>query len=102
MWKPRRNGRTYYYHSVRDGDRVRSIYVGRGATADKLVTKATKRREARIAAAKKRAEFAAAEDQLQGFTRLVNQVLEAMAPRIGIHRHRRQWRRSGHTQEARS
>ena len=99
MWKPRRNCGPYYYRSIREGDRVRSVYVGRGEKAESLAREIAQRREARVVAARKRAEIEAAEDLLRDYKRLVGQILEAMAPSIGIRQHHRQWRRSEQPRE---
>lgn len=99
MWKPRRSCGAYYYRSVREGDRVRSVYIGRGAKAKSLAREMATRREARVAAAKKRIEIDAAEDLLRDYKRLVEEILEAMAANIGIHRHHRQWRRTEQPRE---
>src|SRR4051812_7158326 len=96
-WKTR-NGRKYYYRSVREGGRVVSKYVGAGESAGRIARLEELERDGRDeAAAEWRAErdrlAALDRDQAERFGRaevLVRLALES----AGFHRHNRgEWRR---------
>ena len=44
----RRGSRSYYYRSVREGDRVRKVYVGTGPTAEQAAEADRRRRQRRL------------------------------------------------------
>lgn len=88
------NGHRYYYRSKRDGDRVRTEYVG---TGDFAVLCTFLDAEDRAARADERAEIAEANDQdreVQEWFDRVERVAEAALFSAGFHRHNRgNWRR---------
>jgi hypothetical protein len=95
-WEKRR-GRFFYYRSVRVGNRVKKIYVGRGPAAEQAASEAAEAKARRAAERAEVDEFEAvmvAADQRsatvnEGTKRLVDAGLSA----CGYHQHRRQWRR---------
>jgi len=91
----RRNG--YWYRSVRDGDQVRTEYLGAGPLAEAMATlDAMKREEREIEWAAMRAEREAQReiDRAIGESeRLVRAVVAAVLLASGYHAHRGQWRK---------
>lgn len=88
-----RSGKFYYYGKVRSGDRVESVYIGRGDFAES-VAKLKFVEQAR--AALRRIETAADEeideklDEISNFNR---NLVDAVYLVNGYHQHRGQWRR---------
>jgi hypothetical protein len=95
-WEERR-GRSYYYRKERVGDRVRSVYVGGGATASFLARFDTlDRMEAqanRAAEATAIRDMAAPDEELDALGEVIRQITAARLLADGFHRHKRQWRR---------
>ena len=85
-----RHGRPAYYRSVRQGGRVRSVYLGIGQQAIDLAERdaAIKRESKRVREASEQAERQAREwfDTVEVITR-------AALIAAGCHQHKRQWRR---------
>src|SRR4051812_7717417 len=92
------NGRTYYYKSRRDGDRVASDYLGAGAAAelvDRLLgIERDRRRQVRHDERDRLRAIAAAGRPLAAYHRSVQLVFLAAMDGGGYHRHERgPWRR---------
>lgn len=85
-----RNGNRYYYRKRREGDRVRSEYVGAGGVAlAYALARVEDRRAARATAAALDALFRTTDDACGRLMASAVALLEA----AGFHRHKRQWRR---------
>lgn len=95
-WEKRRN-RTYFYQSVREGEKVRKVYLGSGPGAQKAAETDRRRRQERQLLKEREAlellrlEAVAAEAQrLESTVRL---LAEAALLAIGLRRqNRRPWR----------
>src|SRR5262245_38424745 len=92
------NGRRYYYRSVREGNRVRSVYVGQGDDAN-LIARAAEfdrnHRQSRRDAERFVQGQAEAEDRAftAWFDRIEEQAQAALVA-AGYHRHHRgEWRK---------
>jgi len=97
----RGNGR-YYYRKVRDGDHVRSEYVGAGLLAEMLAeVDADDRHDAERQRQAWRAEVDAERRALAALAE-VDAIARALTAAVlianGFHTHRRQWRRTSHEQ----
>ena len=95
MWKER-NGRDYYYRSVRKGGRVISEYIGAGELAA-LVARQDKIRQAERVAkrAERRRQIEAGallDGEIAEYAELVRTLTAAALLASGCHRHKRQWR----------
>jgi hypothetical protein len=92
-----RNGKSYYYRKERDGDRVRSVYVGGGETARLIAQLDEIERAERIveqqAEREWREEIESPDDKLGAFGAKVRDVAAATLIISGFHRHKREWRR---------
>ena len=100
MTLERRNGRLYYYRSVRDGERVRKVYVGAGEVArisyEEDILRRTGRRAQRE---RERAELG----RLKGLVALVEEFSEAAEVLVTAHLVDRGYRkRNGEWRRARS
>jgi hypothetical protein len=94
----RRNGNVYYYRSVRDGDKIRKVYLGAGETARVSHEKDVLRRTGRKAQREREKEH------LERLKALAAPVLEASeAAEIlarahfivaGYHKHKGEYRRA--------
>lgn len=91
-WETRRNGRLYYYRKVREGRRVRSIYVGSGLLGDlaeeQLIEDADLRQERR----RLRAHDAERAKSLNEIERSIRALLDAHLESIGLRKIKRQWK----------
>ena len=98
MTLERRNGRLYYYRSVRDGERVRKRYVGAGEFAricsETDILRRTSRRAQRE---RERAEL----ERLKGLVALVEEFSEAAKVLLiahlvdgGYRKRKGEWRRA--------
>ena len=99
MTLERRDGRLYFYRSVRDGERVRKVYVGAGEFAricsERDILQRTSRRAQRE---RERAEL----ERLEGLVALVEEFSEAAKVLViahlvdGGHRQHKggEWRRA--------
>jgi hypothetical protein len=95
-WKTRKGSR-YYYRSIRDGDRVRTEYIGAGPAAELIaqvdrLDPLERERSAEAWRECRRADEAADRSAALAFGR-VELVARAALEAAGFHRHRRQWRR---------
>ena len=97
-WEARERGAgSYYYRSVREGERVRKEYVGGGAlgqVAAKMDETERLRRKEEIAyrrAERERLERSAA--FLQELTEAAKVLVRAHLLASGFHQHKGQWRR---------
>jgi hypothetical protein len=96
-WKYR-NGRRYYYQSIRSGGRVQTLYVGTGPDAEGIALLAREGREAREYEWKRRKAERREEDDVEhAFIEMFDRigvVAEAVMVAAGFHRHNRgEWRR---------
>jgi len=104
-WK-RINGSSYYYRHVKQGGKVRSLYVGSGEHADlvaKLDRLSTQDRREDAAAWRVKREAATRDDRIRA-TRYaaVGAVVRVALKMAGFHRHNRgEWRRRMGTEIAR-
>jgi hypothetical protein len=92
-----RNGKSYYYRKERDGERVRSVYVGSNDTAqliaqlDELQTE--ERDGKRIIARIERERWQAQDRELDRVCALIKTFTTGALVAAGFHTHKRQWRR---------
>jgi hypothetical protein len=94
----RRDGRLYYYRSVRDGERVRKVYVGAGEFARICSETDLLRRSSRRAQREReRAEL----ERLKGLVALLEEVSEAAKVLLiahlvegGYRKRKGEWRRA--------
>jgi hypothetical protein len=102
-WDAKGGRNRYFYRSVRDGDRVRKVYVGRGLPADELARQVEQRRRERHAQReaqqREMAQVAGAEQKLQELHDLATLLMQAVLIGIGLHEHRGQWRRRRHARD---
>ncbi len=90
--------RGYYYRSVRDGDRVRRVYLGRGPAAQLAALLVEERRSEGRAQSQawqaKEAALAGPEDRLRELDGLADRMMRATLLAAGYHQHDRgAWRR---------
>jgi hypothetical protein len=92
----RRDGRLYYYRSVRNGDKVRKVYVASGELARiaherELMERALKdhRREEERAEVERLEALAAPVAELEEIAQILTR---AHLIATGHHRHKREWR----------
>src|SRR5947208_1666991 len=95
-WK-KINGHSYYYRSVREGDRVRSEYVGQGEMAA-LIARANEfernhRESMRKAAELERKDEDQEERAIAEWFDGVQAVADEAMRAAGFHKHKGQWRR---------
>jgi hypothetical protein len=94
----RRDGRLYYYRSVRDGERIRKVYVGAGEFARICSETDLLRRSSRRAQREReRAEL----ERLKGLVALLEEVSEAAKVLLiahlvdgGYRKRKGEWRRA--------
>jgi hypothetical protein len=94
----RRNGQLYYYHSVRDGEKVRKVYVGAGEFARiSSETDILRRTSRRAQRERERAEL----ERQKGLVALLEEVSEAAKVLLiahlvdgGYRKHKGEWRRA--------
>jgi hypothetical protein len=90
----------YFYVSVREGDRVRKIYAGKGERALELARQIEARRQeqraGREARAREQAQVAGAEQALRELRDAVSLLVQAVLVGEGLHQRRGQWRRRRH------
>ena len=95
-WETRDRGGSYYYRKEREGERVRSVYVGGGhvaALAAQLDKAERKKKAARRARERRGLRAAGAEDDaFDALAELVGGVTAAHLLAEGFHTHKRQWR----------
>ena len=90
--------RGYYYRSVRDGDRVRRVYIGKGPAAQLSARLVEQRRSERRAVSRawraREAALAGPDDRLRQLSELADGMARATLLAAGYHRHDRgAWRR---------
>jgi hypothetical protein len=92
-----RNGRSYYYRKERTGARVRSVYVGSGATAyfaaELDAMERTEAKQKRRTEQRARLSELAKDEELDALGETVRQLVAAQLFIDGFHQHKRQWRR---------
>jgi hypothetical protein len=98
-WEQRR-GRYYYYRKVREGERVRSNYMGAGIVAQICndYDAANRRDRAAQRAADRAARHAEAQidRQLAGVELAIATMTNAALFAAGYHKHKGQWRKKRH------
>jgi hypothetical protein len=95
-WEKRRN-KVYYYRSVRDGEKVRKVYLGAGPDAQQAADAGRRRREERDllreSEALERLRLEAVLAQALRLEALVRLLTEAALLAVGLRRqNRRPWR----------
>lgn len=92
----RRGGQLYYYRKERDGQRVRSVYVGGGEMAHLVgQLEAGRQAESRTKREAERRELAGMAEEDAAFdtlARMVKSITAAALVASGYHEHKRQWR----------
>lgn len=92
-----RSGRSYYYRKEREGDRVRSVYVGGGETAALIAQLDGMRREEveheRELEKRARAEAEAPDAEHAALDEMFKLITKGALLAAGFHTHKRQWRR---------
>jgi hypothetical protein len=105
MWDQRRNGRRYYYRSVRVGGKPRRRYVGAGEAAEQAAAEdARRRRERQAAEAEWQAELAELREidaLVERFCRMADLLLAAELMAANYNKHGGEWRLSrGHAKRS--
>lgn len=87
----------YFYRSVRDGDQVRKVYLGRGPKAAEAAQEIEQRRQSQIALRedwlREKSKTAAPEQCLAEARMIVNVLYRTVLLLAGFHEHRGQWRK---------
>ncbi len=97
-----RGGRSYYYRKVREGGRIRSIYVGGGLIGHLSAEEDNEERRER--AAKRAAHLAARhveteiDRQLAGAESALLALTHVTLFSVGYHQHKGQWRKKRHAE----
>jgi hypothetical protein len=96
----RRKGSSYYYRGIREGKRVRKIYLGGGPEAVEAARVDAERRAQEQAERTERAEVEQLDAQMDQMCRAVQRLMTAVLYSAGFHQHARgAWRkRRGHPQ----
>lgn len=93
----RHDGKLYYYKKRREGDRVVSEYVGGGLVVDLAQRRDEIEREQKQAEREQlkaeRMSMADIDNALEGFSQMVDSLVEAELISLGFHQHKRQWRK---------
>jgi hypothetical protein len=111
-WERRKGGSgRYFYKSVRQGDRVRKIYAGKGKEAERLAREIEQRRQQlqaeREALQLEQLQVAAAEQTLRALQDVADLLVRAFLLAANCYKHKGQWRRrrsnarDGHGDQAR-
>ncbi len=88
----RRNG--YYYRSERDGDTVRSVYVGNGPMAEIFLQLDAERHAEEAAQRQERAEMDAEDAEMDAFSQDITTLARAALYAAGGYRHHQgEWRK---------
>lgn len=86
-----------YYRHVRQGDRVRRVYVGRGPEAQRLAREVEQRRQDRLEARESHrlemAQVAVAEGSLHELRDVADLLVKAVLLAANCYQHKGQWRR---------
>jgi hypothetical protein len=92
-----RNGISYYYRKERVGGRVRSVYAGRGETANLIAQfeamQSDEREEKRLLALMERERVQEQDAELDALGDLIGELAAATLIAHGYHQHKREWRR---------
>ena len=87
----------YYYRKERQGSRVKSVYVGRGAIAnmvsDLQTTSGALEKAIRMAYASEHEQMKQQDEAIEQTCVLVDSITKASLLAAGFHLHRRQWRK---------
>jgi hypothetical protein len=98
-WDAKASG-LYYYHSVKEGGRVRKVYIGRGEQAEKLAHQIEQRRQERQACNQalhqEQDRLAVAEQHFRELCDLAALLVQAVLLTANYYQHKGQWRRRGH------
>ena len=96
----RRKGRDYYYRGIREGKRVRKVYLGGGSEAVEAARVDAERRAHEQAERTERADVEQLDAQVDQMCRAVQRLMAAVLYSAGFHQHARgAWRkRRGHPQ----
>jgi hypothetical protein len=94
----RRKGSRYYYRAIREGKRVRKVYLGSGPEAVEAARVDAERRAQEQAERTERAEVEQLDAQMDQLCRAVQRLMTAVLYGAGFHQHARgAWRkRRGH------
>ena len=91
-----RGGKLYYYRSVRDGERVRKEYLGRGELAETIAHADETRRRVREARRKQVREDLARMEEIMALVLEIDEaarvLIRAHLVAGGYHRRRGEWR----------
>ncbi len=96
-WETRR-GRQYYYRKVREGRRVRSIYVGADEHACFIAELDARCKqsctEEHADARRARESLEVADTQIESILSIIGTLTEGMLLAAGFHTHKREWRQT--------
>jgi hypothetical protein len=96
-WDTKRGSGRYFYKSVRDGDRVRKMYAGKGEEAERLAREIEQRRQQlraeREALQSEQLQMAAAEQALRALQDVADLLVQAVLTAGNCYKHNGQWRR---------
>jgi hypothetical protein len=97
MGAEKRKGRLYFYTKRRDGERVVSEYLGRGAVAELAAFRAERDRqmqeEEKLRLEARKLEMAEIDSLLDDFDELARNVATGALLAAGFHQHKGQWRK---------
>ncbi|MCD9187267.1 MAG: hypothetical protein LUM44_12605 [Pyrinomonadaceae bacterium] len=96
MGLEKRGNNYYYYQKERIGDKVRSVYAGKGDIALMLHWLNEDRKEQRKYGSLRdciKAEEAELNDALDSFSDIIKVFIDGFYLTNGFHQHKRQWRR---------
>ncbi len=104
--KARGDPRGYFYISIRQGDKVRKTYLGKGAKAKEMARQLEARRRhqeaQREAILLEEAQVAGAERGLLELQTLINELVHAAFKSAGYHKHRGEYRRKRNGRDSHS
>jgi len=93
----KRGSSTYYYRKQRDGNRVRSVYIGRGPGAEICAEEDMEERLERAAFHDVRRERhdaeASLDSQMNEIKISIRRITNAALQAAGLHKHKGQWRK---------
>ena len=102
-WDAKSGSKRYYYRSVRDGDRVRKIYLGCGPEAEKAAREVEQRRIQRKAnqeaLRREQTALSGANEAIDALQTLTQGLYEAFLVANGCYQHHGQWRRRRHARD---
>jgi len=94
----RRDGNLYYYRSVRDGEKVRKVYVGAGEfarlSAEGDILRRTDRKAQRAQEMAELGRLRALADPVLELVEAAEILARAYLIASGCHRHKGEWRRA--------